>query len=120
MYDINKADESVRPRVKMEQDIVKSVVRSALRAGYALSVYDGEHEYRRTQAEADVLKDMMETDEDYLYIWDSMSSPVRLGWVYFVYGNGGWDVISDYTVSLDSTDILTEANALSDEFETLG
>jgi hypothetical protein len=35
------------------------------------------------------------------------------GWVLFIYGNDGWDVISDYTCNLEP--IMGPANELSEQ-----
>ena len=55
----------------------------------------------------------METDDDYLTVYrpDALSC----GWVgvRFIYGNDGYDVICDYTMSLES--VLTPVNQLADE-----
>ena len=39
-----------------------------------------------------------------------------LGWVWLVYGNSGWDVVCDYTTSLDALmqPVLDYANTLED------
>ena len=44
----------------------------------------------------------METDDDYLFVYKAGQSE-RFGWVRFVYGNDGYDVISDYTINLEKT-----------------
>lgn len=39
-----------------------------------------------------------------------------LGYVYLVMGNDGWDVISDYTLSLERMGLMKSAEAISDRY----
>ena len=58
-----------------------------------------------------VLDAMFAADEDYLLVHKDGR---QIGWVYFVYGNDGWDVVSDYTVNLE--DLMKGANELADKY----
>lgn len=42
-----------------------------------------------------------------------------IGWVYCVFGNDGWDVISDYTTKLDGLGLMADAEKLSDHYSGL-
>lgn len=53
---------------------------------------------------------MFSTDEEFLYAYDSDGKHV--GWVHLVYGNSGWDVISDNTNNLE--DALIAATELAE------
>jgi hypothetical protein len=92
---------SVKPRVRIEQKIARYTVRTLLRAGFLLSVYDGEEitVIRSTDA-ATICNAMSTTDEDYLFVYRPTEQE-RFGWVRFVYGEYGYDVICDYTTNLD-------------------
>lgn len=92
-------------RIKVEQMIVVKAVDALLAAGYALVVDDSqigdESQYRPAQPttnRAEILAQMMETDDDALRVLKDRYE----GWVHFIYGNDGYDVISDYTMSLDN------------------
>jgi hypothetical protein len=39
----------------------------------------------------------------------------RLGWMRFIYGNDGWDVLADYTVNLEP--LMPAVNELTDKLE---
>lgn len=111
MYTTKGTTRAVRNRIAIERRIVRKVVRDSLAAGFALSVDDGGNEiagpYTKT---GDLYKALMETDDDRLiFIKDGK----EVGWVRFVYGNDGWDVISDYTVNLE--EVLKGANELSEK-----
>jgi hypothetical protein len=111
---------SIRLRAAMEQAIVKRVVCDALALGYALSVDDGEEEHPRTQDVKAILDALMNTDMDTLFVHRSMDladKRSQLGWIQFVYGNSGYDVISDYTSNDAIEALLQGANALADKLE---
>jgi hypothetical protein len=40
-----------------------------------------------------------------------------IGWVYCVFGNDGWDVISDYTTNLDDLGLMKEAEKISNDYQ---
>lgn len=85
-------------RIKLEWEIVVKVVDKLLRSGYELSVYSEDPAIESyTTDRQTVLSLMMEVDDEFLYaIKDGKRS-----WVRFVYGNDGYDVISDYTTDLE-------------------
>lgn len=101
---------TVQARIAIEKRIVRRVIDDALKDGFALSVDDGEEVTvdRSTDAEK-IMGATMTTDEDALIFYKGGE---RVGTVWFVYGNDGFDVISNYTVSLE--DALAGANALAE------
>ena len=56
---------------------------------------------------------MFSTDEDYFYAYRPEETE-RAGYVHFVYGNEGWNVISDNSLSLEPA--LEAAPALSESY----
>jgi hypothetical protein len=103
----------VRLRIGLETAIAKHAIAELLSAGFALGVNDGEEITisNSTDAEA-VLKAMQTTDDDYLLAYRDGK---QVGWVRFVYGNSGWDVIADYSMNLDPH--LTKTNAFAEQIE---
>src|SRR5579864_7595014 len=89
---------AVCDRLEVEEAVARFVVASALKAGYRVSVHDSEEV---TLKESDygptILRAMFTSDDDRLYL-HKPGQPIE--WVWFVYGNGGWDVICDYTTGL--------------------
>ena len=60
---------------------------------------------------------MFTTDEDKLLFYkqeDIGTVNALYGWVFFVYGNDGYDVVNDYTINLES--VMKEANELADKY----
>lgn len=103
---------AVAKRIRIETRIAKSAIAELLSAGYTLGVYDGEETTIKQSTDKQAVLDALQTtDDDYLLVYKAGESK-RCGWVRFVYGNDGWDVISDYTVNLE--DALTETNKLAD------
>ena len=84
----------------MEAAIVRNAVHELLDHGFTLSVDNGGDDYeidRSIDAEA-IIAQLMNTDEDRLL---ARTNDIIKGWVHFVYGNDGHDVICDMTVSLE-------------------
>ena len=105
---MNKVSPQVKARQQIERAIVSRVVEDILAAGYFLNVENGGDEpelFYNTHIAADVLRVMFATDDEYLTVHKIIKGTDRVrrvGWVHFVYGNDGWDVINDYTVNLES------------------
>lgn len=91
--------QSVINRQKIERRVIRAFVRSALADGCAISVYDGgDFCLKRSTSEKEIMGAIMSTDEDSLVV---SKDGKRIGSVYLVYGNDGYDVINDYSVSLE-------------------
>jgi hypothetical protein len=108
---------SVKMRQMVEREIAQQFIKDALAAGYTLEVNDGEENtYKGTDADA-ILAAMFTTDEDYLFLYLpalANRSGKADGWVRFIYGNDGWDVICDYTTNLEH--LMNNVNAISDKY----
>ncbi len=111
-------DGVIRRRIAIERRIVKKTIDDLLAAGFELAVHDGEEWHERTTDRAKLIDAIMNTDEDRLFVYRADGPKGRrdwFGWVFFVYGNDGWDVMSDYTVNLEDT--LKPVNALADSLQ---
>ena len=106
--------------VDAERAIPKAAIASILAAGHLITVDDGEDLCLKWSNDADkIFAAMFSTDEDYLHIHNlgttRENTRKAFGWIRFVYGNDGWDVMSDYTTNLES--LLADANKAADEWE---
>ena len=106
-------------RNRIEEQIVERCIADLLAAGYSLGVHDGEEItiHHSTNAAA-VRKAMFTTDEDRLFVYLKTGPQGKrdwFGWVFFVYGNDGWDVISDNTCNLE--DALKGVTDYAETFE---
>lgn len=97
---------------QVEKLIAKRVIADALAAGFALGVNDGEETVLENSTNPDaVLAAMFSTDDDHLLFYKDGK---RVGWVRFIYGNSGYDVVNDYTVNLEP--VMVGATKLADEW----
>jgi hypothetical protein len=104
----------------IERLIAASAIMELLAAGYAITVNDGEDDVLIDSLDpAAIERAMRSTDEDKLYVRPAAEcartpdARVFTGWVYFVYGNDGPDVINDYTTNLEA--YLVKTNALAEK-----
>lgn len=94
----------------IENAITREAVEGILSFGFSISVFDGEgYALKRSRNAEKIVAALHSTDEDYLHAFDGDR---MAGWVHFIYGNDGYDVIADYTISLSSA--LAAANSLAE------
>lgn len=97
------ADDSVKPRINIERRIVTSLVDEFLFQGFALSVDDGDGvenlAVKNSSNRKQILEALGNTDEDQLGVIKLGTGCI--GWIKLIYGNDGWDVMSDWHTNLD-------------------
>ena len=101
---------------EIEERIVRNAVHELLDHGFTLSVDNGGDDYeidRSVDAEA-VIAELGHTEEDRLL---ARTGDSIKGWVHFVYGNDGYDVICDMTVSLEP--YLPDTVALAESYSEI-
>jgi len=87
----------------------KQCIADLLDAGYSVSVYDvGELIVNASTDPTTILTAMATIKTDWLYVCDHASGE-RIGWVRFILGTNGPDVIRDYTANLET--VLTCAKS---------
>lgn len=116
---------SVCQRTQVEEDIAERTIKALFAAKKTVSVHNGEDlpigpfAYDAAiglQPSVDkVLNEMFQTDDEYLLTDTDAGKGTAEGWIRFIYGNDGWDVISDYTTNLES--ILAPVNAYADTLD---
>jgi hypothetical protein len=87
-------------RLRLELQVVTAVVDEALKRGWAVSVFDGEETtVEQSKDREAIIAALRTTDEDQLtfHTDDSMTR----AWVRLIYGNLPWEVVNDYSVSLE-------------------
>lgn len=100
-------DAVVKKRQRIERRIVKHCIEELLanELNFHLGLNDGEEiVVNHSRNAKDIMKAACSTDEDYLLVYLDARSDTekkRMGWVRFVYGNDGYDVICDYTTWLE-------------------
>lgn len=109
---LNQLSPAVRDRVKIERRIVKHLVRELLGHGFELSVNDGEELHPRTTDAETLFSQLMETDMDTLHVyWPTSDDPLGVA---LVYGNDGWDVMSDWSIDLEDNGYITKTIELAE------
>lgn len=108
----------VEQRRAIERQIAEKVAQGLIDGGYAVSVDDGEEIVLEASTDVQaIVGAMFATDEDRLYAMkpDGSGKMARQGWVYFVYGNSGFDVVNDWTANLEAE--MAGATAEADRLE---
>ncbi len=108
-----------RRRCANELRVLKLTCQTAIKAGYSVSLQDGEEwVVKRSTNVHELVMAAQSTDMDRLQIRkiDDVATP--LGTILFVYGNSGCEVIADYHVSLE--ELLKPVNAYTDYLSSRG
>lgn len=111
---------------KVEKEIAEKFVSDALKSGHTLSVsldrgYDVEDMLKGSSDKAKIVDEIFAGDDAHVFVHAKGAPAIvdgqvnSIGWVYFVLGNDGWDVISDYTTNLER--LLEGANKLAQSYE---
>ncbi len=96
---------SIKMRQLVEKKIVRRMVSDLLKAGFALNVDNGGDDMELPKPSTDkklVLATLFATDDERLFVYKPVECGGYVGWVWFVYGNDGNDVINDYSVNMES------------------
>lgn len=104
-YDIPQSvlepcDPKVRMRRGIEYVIVRKLVEDFRAKGFTLliSYCGGSEDITIPDASEKSMLELFACDEEQVHIFRGEEN---MGWVKLVYGNDGWDVISDYTTNLE-------------------
>ncbi|OBQ90247.1 hypothetical protein A9K66_15225 [Mesorhizobium sp. AA23] len=82
-------------RIRAERRIARALVKACLDRGYLISVYDSEDwVVRRSDDKAAIMLALFSTDEDGIHLRSPTGD--KLGWFQLIYGNSGYDVVSDH------------------------
>ena len=104
-----------RQRAVVELKICRMIIQDAHAAGYVLAVDDFE-EVSGIMDERDLIDLLFNLDDAYLFFYrpTDTTEAGRKGWVRFVFGNDGYDVVNDYTTNLEKT-VLKRANKIAED-----
>lgn len=108
---------SVEMRRRVEKVIVRSFIIAALADGYTINIYDEDDDedgllfLEPCNDLRKIMDAMFACDMERLHLFKDGK---RHGWILFVYGNDGWDVICDYTTNLEH--LMAEPNKLSEKY----
>lgn len=112
---LNQYPNTVRARIAIERKICRKTIRLMKAAGLSMRVHSGEEwETRSSASEAALMRAMFNLDDAWLVISKGRE---RLGWVRFVFGNDGYDVVSDYTLAPEIETVMNQVNEYADRFD---
>jgi len=103
---------NVKLRQSIERRIVRRLVSDILGAGYEISIDETQEHASANRAE--ILGNLFQMDEDRIYVHRAGEAK-PFAWVFLVYGNDGWDAISDYTTNIEA--LVAGANEAAENLE---
>lgn len=101
-----------RGRAKMELQIVRQVLADLHEAHYTIEVFDGD-EHIADLTDYQIVDMLFNLDEAHLFVRKLHQS--KSEFVFFVFGNEGWNVVSDYSTGLE--EVLKKSELLADSLE---
>lgn len=105
---IAKNQYALASRIALEGLIVRRLVLKGIEEGFSFSVYDGEETtVNKSRHYSNIMQALHATDEDTLKLFDAKG--IASGWFHLVYGNEGYDVISDYLANNICTNLYNHA-----------
>lgn len=106
---------AIRQRIVIERAVIRRAITDMLAAGWEVRVYYGEGDYGTdwTRELGAVMGAVCACDEEWIRARRATDHGQERAGIYLVYGNDGWDVISDYSLLLEPE--LEGANAFADQ-----
>ena len=102
----------VQKRQRIEKAVINALLITAIQQGYTVSVDNGEYiSTKRSTDRKVILADLMACDEESLILHKDN----KRARVFLVYGNDGWDVIVDYSLSIEH--LMESAERVSDAIQ---
>jgi hypothetical protein len=107
-------------RIGMERTMCSALVKAALERGLLCSVYDGgEWTVKKSAKYSEIMNALFTTDSDVLQIRNAQGE--SMGRFDLIYGNDGFDVVADYTMTETTESLWNEVlKPLSDKLEMEG
>lgn len=103
-------------RLRLERKIVRKVAQALIASGYSISVHDGEEVVIESSKKLnEILAVCFSVDEESFFTHAPAGVHPSGSFVFFVYGNDGYDVICDYGVSLEP--VMRGVNEYIDRLE---
>ncbi|WP_353645714.1 hypothetical protein [Mesorhizobium sp. WSM2239] len=117
-YIAEATDPALRKRIEIEKQMAEALVDTCLERGFVISVYDGEEwAIKRSGDKAAIMAELFATDDDQVVIRRKEDGR-HLGWFHLVYGNCGYDVVSDHSDNEVCNEIWEKVlRPLSDKLE---
>jgi hypothetical protein len=113
-----RGENSLAARIDAERRICSAIVKYALANEILVSVCDGEEwTVKKSDKYKTIMDALFSTDEDILQLRSKTGE--NLGRFILIYGNDGFDVVSDYTITETTEKVWNEViKPLSDKIES--
>lgn len=110
---------ALQNRINAEKAITKALIAEIAKAGFMVSVFDGEQTSRNMTKTA-ALDLAMNVDECKIYAqkYDDQGIIKSVAVFYLVYGNDGFDCIADHSVNDVTDQIMSVINPICDKWES--
>jgi hypothetical protein len=104
-------------RMRLEKRMTSALIKACLKRGFSVTIDNGEDKpIEKSTSYRAIINEMWQTDEEHVLIYDATGK--RMGWFFLVYGNSGWDLVSDYSVTNACEAIWNEViSPLADRME---
>lgn len=111
---LDVCDSSVRVRRLLEIGVVRKLLETAAARGFTVSINDGEqlHTQKTTLKTIDQQVEVCFAVDE---CWVNFRRGGIAGTVFLVFGNSGWDTISDYHTSLDGDALMGPVNQYAED-----
>ena len=115
---LEKGNNAMVRRIRAEKRMASGLIKACLKRGYSVTIDNGEDKpVIRSTNYREIMTELWATDEEHVVIHDADGTP--LGWFFLVYGNDGWDLISDYSANDVCDEIYnTDISPLADKVES--
>jgi hypothetical protein len=91
-------------RMRMEKRVASALVKGLLGLGYTVTIDNGEDKpVEKGTRYTQIMNELWQTDEEHVLFHDGTGK--TRGWFFLVYGNDGYDLISDYSAN-DATEYV--------------
>jgi hypothetical protein len=99
---------------ELETQVLTTLIDGLIEEGYRITVSYGEGDYgaRKSANRDEILASMWACDEEWLHVTKDNK---YVGQVFLIYGECGYDVICDNSISLQDTKGMKAADALVDQ-----
>lgn len=99
-----RLDPAIRFRILIERAVIRQAVKDLIATGLVISVWDGEdYPIKKSNDVAAVMAEIGACDEEKLFVREVKEGgrfPL-IGTILLVYGNDGWDVMADNSLTLE-------------------
>lgn len=112
----------VRGRALIELQVVNALIKAASHAGFRLQIEDEDESPLQPAAfyagngsycaDVDRFKAALFNGDDVTLLVFNGNRPQAFGWIRLVFGNDGWDLVSDYSTNLET--FLEPVQAVAD------